>query len=158
MGQYRTHEHTHACTYLGEEFKVSVHTHTHTRTHNTHTHTHTHTHTDRHTHAQRRKLYLTIFPLDCHHPNQRGRKEKGLDWTLGISPSRLREVRNVLTHWCHRAGRFRYFSIFSIKKNDFWIFNQVTLTESGLFKYEWCRNRLLTFKNMQKIIFYYRKI
>ena len=42
-----------------------------------------------------------------------------------------------------RAGHLRYFLIFEmIIEMTFCIFYQVYLTESGLFKWDWCRNKL----------------
>ena len=39
----------------------------------------------------------------------------------------------------------------------FFIFYQANLTGRGLFKWGWCRNRLLTWERRQQIIFYYWK-
>ena len=47
-----------------------------------------------------------------------------------------------------------FFHSFNNKKMIFGIFHQVNLTGSGLFKWDWGRNRLLTFLKMQKIMFY----
>ena len=73
---------------------------------------------------------------------------------------------------CKGNGRFRcsplwalarswalsvFFSFFINKKWFFAFFFQVNLTESGLFKQDWCRNGLFTWQKMQQIIFYYWK-
>ena len=54
-----------------------------------------------------------------------------------------------------RAGHLRYFWIFSIIKNWFFaFFIQLICAGSGLFKKDWCGNRLLTLHKLQEKSFF----
>ena len=79
-----------------------------------------------------------------------------INWNCLHVQSKILLLYRALKCAVYRAGHFRYFWILSIIKNYFCIFYHVNLTGSGLFKYDWCRNRLFKWKKA-KIIFFIEK-